>query len=387
MRRTLLTLFFLAATMILSARHRVVIISLDGCRWDYPQMYDTPFLDSLASAGVSGSLIPSFPSKTFPNHYTLATGLRPEHHGIIANSFYHRAYRSEFSLSNKNTKNDPRYWGGEPIWVTAKKQGVSTAVFHWPGSDVKICGMYPDEWYDYETAHLTEAQREEKIVETVNKSDGATLVMAYFEQPDGNGHNFGPQAKETRWAMQHEDSVLHRIYNGIRDKRSVDFIVVSDHGMSYVLNDHVIRPGDYLKPAWINRIEGNLPANIYASSPAAVDSIVEALQKVDNLRVWKKTNVPARLHYSDNPNIGDVVVLPDIGFIFQDEPTKSGGTHGWDPAMIDMHAVFRALGPSFNHAEVGHFSNTAIYPLLCRLLGLQPAPNDGSIDALKAALR
>ncbi len=387
MRRTILLFLLLVSAFSLSARHRVVIISLDGCRWDYPQMYDTPFLDSLASVGASGSLVPSFPSKTFPNHYTLATGLRPEHHGIIANSFYNPILKSEFSLSNKETKNDPRYWGGEPIWVTAHKFGLKSAVFHWPGSDVKICGIYPDEWYDYDSNHLTELQREDKIVEAVNSSNGPELIMAYFEQPDANGHLFGPQAKQTQMAMEHMDSVLHNMYGRILDKQSVDFIIVSDHGMSYVLSDHVIRPKDYLKPSWIRKIEGNLPANIYASSPSAADSIVAALSAVDNLRAWKRANVPAKLHYSHNPSIGDVVVLPDVGFIFQDDSITGGGTHGWDPDMSDMHAVFRAVGPSFYKTDLGHFSNTTVYPLLCHLLGINPAPNDGSLTPVKAALK
>lgn len=363
------------------------MISLDGFRWDYTEMYNTPFLDSMAAEGVSGALVPSFPSKTFPNHYALATGLRPEHHGIIANSFYSPKLGEEFSLSNRETKNNPKFWGGEPLWLTAQRQGLHTAVYHWPGSDVKINGAYPDKYFDYDTHHLTVQQRIDGIVEEANRKNGPQLIMAYFEQPDANGHSYGPQDKRTKAAVERMDSVLRCIYSRIEDKTECNFVVVSDHGMSYVPSNHVIHPDMYLKRSWYKHLDGNLPTNIYAADNACADSIVEALSHVVHLRAWKKTDVPQYLYYNDNDAIGDVVVLPDIGFIFQNKDAAPGGTHGWDPQMMDMHALFRAVGPGFKHAYVGHFDNTAVYPLICHLLGIKPAANDGSLKPLEQALR
>lgn len=152
MRKTSLLTFLLltfAAIRLCAGRHYTVIVSLDGCRWDYPMMYDTPFLDSLGSRGVSAVMRPSFPSKTFPNHYTLATGLVPDHHGIIANKFYDVASGRTYSISDKATSKDGSFYGGEPIWLTAKRQGVKVGVVYWPGSDVAIKGMYPDYYKDY----------------------------------------------------------------------------------------------------------------------------------------------------------------------------------------------------------------------------------------------
>ena len=143
MIRRLILLFVMFLSLTAKAGDDVynVVISMDGFRWDYPLWYDTPFLDEVAQKGVSSSLIPSFPSKTFPNHYTLVTGLYPDHHGIVANSFMDPETGKEFSLSNPETSTDPRYYGGEPIWLTAQKNGIHTAVFYWPGSDVAIQGM------------------------------------------------------------------------------------------------------------------------------------------------------------------------------------------------------------------------------------------------------
>ena len=161
----LLVLLLAGIAVSATARRTTILISLDGFRWDYTEWYDTPFLNSMAERGASGELVPSFPSKTFPNHYTLVTGLRPEHHGIIANSFLNRKTGARFSLGNPKTKFDPQYYKGEPLWLTAQRQGKHTAVFYWPGSDVAVNGKYPDRWHQYEEKpHMTKAQRADSII-------------------------------------------------------------------------------------------------------------------------------------------------------------------------------------------------------------------------------
>lgn len=382
----LLVASLLACTTTVIAKKTTVVISCDGFRWDYAEMYDTPFLDRMAQQGAKGELIPSFPSKTFPNHYTLATGLRPEHHGIIANSFLDRKTGARFSLSNAKTKYDPHFYHGEPLWLTAQRQGLHTVVFYWPGSDVAIDGKYPDLWHRYdEKPRLTFSQRVDGIMQQLTGKKAPDLVMAYFEEPDGSGHNYGPQAKETRAAVELVDSLLGSLWTrigkaGLQDQ--VNLVVVSDHGMTWFTPSRQISVSRYLHKDWYQSIEGNLPANIYAAEPWQQDSIVAALRGVAHLQVWRKTDIPRWLHYQADPNIGDVVVLPDEGFLFTDELCRNGGIHGYDPAYSDMHAVFRACGPDIRQGvDVGAFSNTAVYALICRLLGIQPAPNDGMEDA------
>lgn len=392
-RKVLFLVVLLMSGMVSAlAKKTTIVISCDGFRWDYSEMYDTPFLDLMARQGVKGELVPSFPSKTFPNHYTLATGLRPEHHGIIANSFLNRATGARFSLSNPKTKYDARFYHGEPLWLTAQRQGLHTAVFYWPGSDVAIDGHYPDLWHSYdEKPHLTFTQRVDGIMQQLTAKQSPDLIMAYFEEPDASGHSYGPQAKQTRAAVENIDSLLGSLWTRIGKaglQNSVNLVVVSDHGMTWFTPSRQITVGRYLHKDWYQSIEGNLPANIYAAQRWQQDSIVAALSHVAHLHVWRKADIPQWLHYQSDPNIGDVLVLPDEGFLFTDETCHDGGVHGFDPAYSDMHALFRAMGPDVRVGEnIGAFSNTAVYALVCRLLGISPAPNDGMEDYRRIAIK
>lgn len=395
MRKAILTLI-LTITALLSACAKndqvTVIISLDGFRWDYTQWYDTPFLDRMAEEGVEAALIPSYPSKTFPNHYTLATGLFPDHHGIIGNKFINRATGKKFSLSNREVKHDARYYGGEPIWLTAQRQGLRTAVFYWPGSDVAVQGKYPDKYFNYDQEpRLTFGQRIDGILKQLRRPEAKRpqLIMAYFEQPDHNGHVYGPQAKQTRIAVMEIDKLISNLYERIQKlpiSDNVNFIVVSDHGMTLTMPEKHIDARQYLKKEWYYDIEGDAPANIYVREGCA-DSICQALQGVDHIRVWHRTEVPYYLHYGTNENVGDVVIDTELGWLFSDKKAEYGGTHGYDPSYNDMHALFRAVGPAFKHISLPHFPNVDVYPLLCHLLGIEPAPNDGSLNIVKRMLR
>lgn len=395
MRKAILTLI-LTITALLSACAKndqvTVIISLDGFRWDYTQWYDTPFLDRMAQEGVEAALIPSYPSKTFPNHYTLATGLYPDHHGIIGNKFINRATGKKFSLSNREVKHDAHYYGGEPIWLTAQRQGLRTAVFYWPGSDVAVQGKYPDKYFNYDQEpRLTFGQRIDGILKQLRRPEAKRpqLIMAYFEQPDHNGHVYGPQAKQTRIAVMEIDKLISNLYERIQKlpiSDKVNFIVVSDHGMTLTMPEKHIDARQYLKKEWYYDIEGDAPANIYVRE-GYTDSICLALQGVDHIRVWRRTEVPYCLHYGTNENVGDVVIDTELGWLFSDKKAEYGGTHGYDPSYNDMHALFRAVGPAFKHISLPHFPNVDVYPLLCHLLGIEPAPNDGSLNIVKRMLR
>ena len=203
-----LTLALAVAINILAGEHITVIISLDGCRWDYPSLYNTPFLDQLGSQGIQAVMQPSYPSSTFPNHYTLATGLVPDHHGIIGNRFYDKRTKTYFAIG-KN-QNDPLFWGGDPIWLTAKRQGKRVGVVYWPGSDVAIKGDYPDYWQDYsQKPLLTFVERIAKIEEMLKMpaEKRPQLIMAYFNEPDHSGHTFGPESRQTRQQVEPASTV------------------------------------------------------------------------------------------------------------------------------------------------------------------------------------
>ncbi len=396
-RNLLLTLLGTLLTIASWASARdnyTIIISLDGFRWDYPETFDTPFFNLMARQGVKAVMTPSFPSKTFPNHYTLATGLVPDHHGIIANKFELRGTGKHFSLSNVETRTNPSYFGGDPIWLTAKRQGVTTATVYWVGSDVAIKGEYAHYWRNYLDSLLTHEQRVDEVVQLLSLPEGKRphFVMAYFEEPDASGHQYGPISRETRMATERIDSLLHTLWIRLQalpiaDK--INLIVTGDHGMTWVHPERQIFPKDYVKKEWVAAYDNSMPTLIYAKQPQFIDSIYNALKDVDHLRVWRRGEVPAYLNYGTNPNMGDLIALPDVGWVFDNDPWIEGGTHGYDQTASDMWVAFRAMGPDF---KVGYkhehtFRNVCIYPLLCHLLGITPSPNDGSLDEVQDMLR
>ena len=372
-----------------------VIISLDGLRWDYLDTYDVPFMNQLAREGVAAVMQPSFPSKTFPNHYTLATGLVPDHHGIISNTFWDRERGVEFSLGNKDTRNKGYYYGGDPVWLTAKRQGVKTATVFWVGSDVAIQGEHPTYWKDYQTEQLDYEARVDEILRLLRLPEEKRphLVMAYFEEPDRSGHNYGPLNRVTRRAMEDMDLLLSLMWTRIQMLpigNQVNLIITGDHGMTSVDPKRFVDIDDVLPKHWYTRFCNDYPTLIYASGPQYIDSICDALRQVDHVRAWKAADVPAYLNYGTNKNMGDVVVLPDVGWLFADKPSDTQrGSHGFDHTAADMQVGFRAIGPDFKkgYRKEDRFGNVCVYPLLCHLLGVTPSPNDGSLDEVRDMLR
>ena len=396
--KRLLIIFCVLAMYATGARalggdNYTVIVSLDGLRWDYAEAFDMPFFERMAYEGVKAVMEPAFPSKTFPNHYTLATGLYPDNHGIIGNTFRIRETGKVYSLGNTDTRTDPQYYGGEPIWITAQRQGVKTATVYWVGSDIAIQGQHPTYWRDYLKRPLLSF--DERVTEVVNhlqkpEKDRPRLVMCYFNEPDHQGHTHGPISRETRGAIEHLDSLLWTMWARIQAvpelKGRVNLIVTGDHGMTYLDPERTISPSAYLKKEWVAFTGGDSPAVIYAARPEYTDSIVNALQGIDHLRAWRAEDVPEYLHFGKNKNMGEVVALPDPGWLFTDREVKAHtGGHGFDHRCSDMLVAFRAVGPDFKkgYTRAAHFPNVDIYPLLCYLLGVEPAPCDGTVDDLR----
>ena len=396
MRKILILLLLAVSLFTVTAQENyTVIISLDGLRWDYLDTYDVQFMDMMADKGVKAVMQPSFPSKTIPNHYTLATGLYPDHHGIVANNFWDRDNEIQYSMGNKEVSKNPDYYGGEPIWLTAKRQGLKTACIFWVGSDVMIDGEYATYWRDYETQQIDFKGRTDEIVRFLSLpvNERPQLIMAYFEEPDHSGHRYGPISYETRMAMEEIDNVLENMWDQIQElsiRDSVNLIVTGDHGMTSVDPARFVRAYDYLKPEWVNKMYGDYPTLIYASDKKYVDKICDALQGVDHIRAWKKADIPEYLNYGENYNIGDVVVLPDVGWSFGLEPSLTQkGSHGFDNTAADMQVGFRAMGPDFKagYTKPDRFRNVCVYSLLCYLLNVSPMYTDGTLDEVRDMLK
>ena len=374
--------------------HTTIILSLDGFRWDYPAKTATPSLNEIAREGVKAvSLIPSFPSKTFPNHYTIATGLVPDHHGLVNNSFYDQELDRPYSIGNIEARFNPIFYGGEPIWITAKRQGVKTASFFWVGSDVD--NMHPDLWKKYN--QLTPfSQRINTILKWLKlpPAERPRLIMAYYHEPDESGHHYGPDDKRTLKTIRELDEVVGDFYRRIKqlpNADSINLIIVSDHGMGSISSKRNIALRDYIPKTWPVRIEGGIPIfNLYAPG-AWRDSAYASLKKAPHIQVWKPAEVPAYLNYGKNQRVGDIIVVADSAWsvsIARPVKEETGGTHGYDPRNTDMHAIFYAVGPDFKRGYTQpSFQNIHIYPLLAYLLGIQPAKTDGDLQQLINMLR
>jgi len=373
-------------------RRYVIVVSLDGFRWDYPQMYDAPNIDAIAANGVSTAMWASYPASTFPNHYAIATGLVPDHNGLVNNSFWAPDMDGYYSIGGPN-KAVPGYYLGEPVWLTAMRQGVKAATVYWVGSDVAVQGKYPTYWRNYSDRPLLEY--EARIDEVLGflempKKERPHLIMVYFDEPDHSGHSYGPRSEEVRSAVKKVDEMIGRLREGIAKSRlasQIDLIVLSDHGMTDISYERCINPYEYIKKEWCERILMGTPTSIF-TKPEFRDSVYNALQGVEHISVWKKEEIPSELNYGTSCRIGDIVVAPDLGWQVIERPRSHPGAHGYSPYEPDMQPIFRAEGPDFRKGFVAaSFRNVSVYALVCHLLGIEPAPNDGSLDEVKQLLK
>ncbi|MBB6182818.1 ectonucleotide pyrophosphatase/phosphodiesterase [Oleiagrimonas soli] len=376
----------------------LLLISIDAFRADYLQRGFTPNLQQLADTGVRAKAMqPAFPSLTFPNHYTLVTGLYPDHHGIVDNNMLDPKL-GRFSLGNRKAVADPRWWNeAEPIWVTADKHGLKTATMFWPGSGTKIRGYRPDHWLPY-NGKLTPTQRVDRVLQWLDLPPGErpTFLTLYFDRVDHEGHDFGPDSPQVDAAMHRIDAAIGRLIAGLKQRglyRRMNIIVVSDHGMApspashVILLDKLIDLQDVTITS-MGELAGLIPK---PGRDAAVEAAL--LKPHPHMHCWKKQDIPARFHYGSNPRVPPIVCSPQTGW----DISTSGwlathkttpGSHGYDNADPLMRALFIAHGPAFRDGlVVPEFPNVDVYPLMTHLLDLPAQPNDGSYDAVKDMLR
>lgn len=377
---------------------KLLLVSIDGLRADMLDRGITPNLSRLVDGGVRARwMTPSYPSLTFPNHYTIVTGLRPDHHGIIHNSMHEDALGS-FRLSKREAVTDARWWGGEPIWVGAEKAGVRTATLSWPGSEAAIQGVRPSQWRTYD-ASVPLPDRVDQVLGWVGQTDvdAPRLVTLYMEQVDHAGHDHGPDSPEYAAAIGEVDQAMGRLLDGLQARgleNSTNVIVVSDHGMASVPDGQTIAIEDMVDPTIATDVSMGQSVG-FAPLPGkrreAEKVLLGAHAQYD---CWTRQTLPARWHYGSNPRIPPIVCQMHEGWNALSRAsvaTRAPGTrgsHGYDNALPSMRAVFIARGPSFKQGQtIAGFDNVDVYPLLARLLGVPAAPNDGDAERLLPALR
>lgn len=387
LRRFITVWALLAATLV--ADPLVILVSIDGCRWDYPELHEAPTLQRIATEGFRVErLIPSYPTKTFPNHYTLVTGLHPESHGIIQNKFWDDNFEAWFGIGNHPAAREGRWWGGEPIWLTAQRQGLRTACMFWPGTEADIKGQYPDKWRRYDGS-ISELDRVRQVLQWTElpAAERPHFITLYFEAVDSAGHSFGPTAKQTGSALQVVDQALDQLRQRLIKQglwESTHLIITSDHGMTDIDTSRAIVLEDLINLDDVRIIFDGASGGLNAINPSQTAELVQALNQHPHLKAFTRSDVPARLHFSANDRIPDIVLIPDLGWKTRKRPVSPGssnwgGDHGFDNIEPDMASIFIGRGPQFDAGkQLKSAPNTSVYNLLCHLLQITPAPNEGS---------
>jgi len=376
----------------------VILISIDGFRADYLDRGLTPTLAALAADGVrADAMKPSFPTLTFPNHYTLVTGLYPDHHGIVNNRMIDPATGNTFVYKDADTIADAAWWGGEPLWVSVEKQGRHAATMFWPGSDVAIDGVRPSLWMHFD-GKLTPDQRVDRLLGWTDLAGDArpSFYTLYLEQVDHAGHDDGPDSAAVNAAMRDIDAALARLVDGLKARGLFDranIVIVSDHGMTSTAPDRQIFLDDLVDLDEAGFVTGGILAGMNPK-PAEAGAVEHAiLAPHEHMQCWRKSAVPARLRYGTNPRVPALLCLDDGWIITTHEDAAkrkhfSLGEHGYDNDDPKMRALFVAHGPAFKAGlRVPEFDNVDVYPLLAYLLAIRPAPNDGHFDDVREMLR
>jgi len=383
-----------ANTAAQQAKHYVILVSLDGFRYDYAAKFGAPNLERLAAEGASApeGLIPSFPSVTFPNHYTIVTGLYPEHHGIVENNFYDPARKKTYQSRNADTVRDGSWYGGVPLWSLAEKQGMRSACFFWPGSEAEIAGERPSYYLHFDNTYPDEKRIDQVIAWLkLPAAERPHFITLYYYEPDHTGHEAGPDSPQTGEAVHHVDALMGMLMADLKTVHlPVDLIVVSDHGMATVEGDWIDldRYADLSKFVTVGSL-------LYAPDERAAERAYRQLRGAsDKFMVYRRRDVPAYLHFDRNARIGDPVVIPIGPYLIRahapekpEVPPK--GEHGYDPSkMKSMRGIFYADGPDIRAGyRLRAFANVDVYPLIAHILGLGIGHIDGELAPLRPILR
>jgi predicted AlkP superfamily pyrophosphatase or phosphodiesterase len=378
-------------------RHYVVMVSLDGFRYDYLKKYGATHLLAMGKRGAMSpdGMIPAYPSLTFPNHFTLVTGLYPEHHGIVANSFYDPERKEQYSFSDTKTVTDGSWYSGIPLWSLAEKQGMRSASFFWPGSEAEIAGERPTYYLKFDDK-VDDRVRIAQVLDWLKLPEEKRphFITLYYSNVDHAGHQFGPESTQTQAAVKQVDELIGKLEAGLEATHlPVDLIVVSDHGMQRVSDGWITLD----KFADLTNFE-TAGGQLY---PKSEEDAAKAYQKLKaasaEFFVYRRKNVPASLHFDSNPRAGDPVIVANGPYAIRIHGPSAGkedklptpGAHGYDPGkMISMRAIFLAEGPDIKPGvTLQPFENVNVYPFVAHILGLEFGKTDGSLNVLSGALK
>lgn len=378
----------------------VLLISSDGFRFGYQYKTHTPNIDRLIKNGTEAELglIPVFPTLTFPNHYSIVTGLYPAYHGIINNRFLDPNTGETFTMQS----HEPKWWLGEPLWETVVNHGLKASTYFWPGSEVNKGSWKCPEFYCKKyNGSVAFEERVDTVLKYFDLPDDQipSFMTLYFEDPDHQGHQVGPDDPQITEAVARIDSLIGRLIQGLEERHIFDditIIMVGDHGMVGTCDKKLVFLDDFAP--WVEIPEGWVQdyTPLLAITPPANHSAQDIVSKMneaiesgkiknaEHLKVYLKEDSPGRLHYTGSDRIPPVIGLLDEGFSLERKNTgakECGGAHGYDNAFFSMRTIFIAHGPRFARGKkVPSFENVQIYNLVTEILNVTGAPNNGSLS-------
>ena len=367
----------------------VVMVSIDGFRHDYAEKFGAENILSIKENGSSATrMIPSYPSKTFPNHYTLVTGMYPGKHGITSNEFYSVSKQEHYGVRKRNTVTDGSWYGGTPLWVLAEKNDMVAASYFWVGSEAAIQGVRPTYDYTYDQS-VPNKVRVDQVIDWLgmDEKERPHMINLYFSLVDTQGHRFGPDADETKEAVLAIDEQIGRLRSGIQSSGlPVTLVVTSDHGMTSI-NKGLALDIDW-RGAEVELISTHVM--VYSEDDEVIDAIISDIKDIDGIRYFKETEYPEEYHFNNADRSGNLLIQILPPAVFSKSVEISGGTHGYDPYVYeDMHTIFYIEGPGIKaNYEIEPFENIHAFPLIATLLGL-PIPNgiDGKLEVLEGVLK
>jgi ectonucleotide pyrophosphatase/phosphodiesterase family member 5 len=399
---TVLLLFAITFHVQATERPYVLLISLDGFRWDYINRGLSPNIEWIAEKGVEAlSLESVFPTKTFPAHYSIVTGLYVENHGMVSNSFIDWETGDRFTLGNREMVEDAKYYQGEAIWETLRRNGIKTASYFWAGSELNIEYRQPHYYhrYDRERPHL---ERIDGIIEWLQlpEEQRPQFLALYFSDVDSEGHRTGPYSDELNQTIELVDSLMGRLLDRLEEIDMLDrinIIIVSDHGMTEVSPDRVIELHPILNDFDVLTDGVGTVTMIKPENPDDMIPLYRRLKESeDNYRVYLKEEMPQYWYYSAHAYIMPIIAVADIGWSLSPWPYDpargyfaTGGNHGYDNKHLDMHGIFYAMGPAFkNGYRTGTVRSIDIYPLIMEIFGLQSRSGiDGDLNNVRFLLK
>ncbi|XP_070781852.1 ectonucleotide pyrophosphatase/phosphodiesterase family member 5 [Enoplosus armatus] len=368
-------------------RPKLLLLSFDGFRWDYIHRVPMPNFLTLMNEGVMVEQVESaYITKSFPNHYSLVTGLYAETHGIVANEMYDPAMNRSFSMETGSIY-ESRWWEeAVPLWVSIQKAGGRSGAAMWPGSDVKIHGMFPNQYLRY-NASVSFETRVKRIIDwfSAPKEEAVDFGVLYWEEPDESGHKLGPQSSLMDDVIAGIDAKLGFLMNELKEAglfEKVNLIVTSDHGMTQLSTDNIIELDVYVSRDLYTWVDKSPVVGILPEEGKLEDVYSKLVNANPNMVVYKKEDIPGHFHYQHNIRIMPILIEAKEGWTIvqnRTEPFKLGN-HGYNNTLRSMQPVFVARGPAFRQKYVKtSMRSVDLYPLMCHILSIRPLPNNGSL--------